>query len=149
MLKLIRKIKRFLINLWEFKKELWRFRKFDYSFNVDLFCKSILLSADFIDEYGNEINETRLPKVRQMRRFVQLVEDYRNALELAQKELGKEWQFSKNLLENHSLVCDPNETNTEISNKSTEIEKKCLAEIQDILFNENCENGKNILSWWD
>ena len=139
---MLRKITRFLKNIWKFKRELWYFREYDYSFNIQLFCKSLLLTADFIEKNGYEVDETRLLKVKQMRRFVKLVEDYDRTLDIAESELGIEWNTYNS---DNSMKTK----NREIIKKSFEIEENIINEIQDILFNENFKNGKNILSWWD
>lgn len=141
-----RRILHFIKNIWNFRKELWKFREFDYCYNIELFSKSIQLTANFIEKHGLEVDETRLPKVKQMRRFVQLVEDYENAIELAEKELG--YGYSGKLLSKDKSYEDVERDST-VTNKALEIEERILKEIQDILFNDKFEDGKNILSWWD
>ena len=38
----------FLKNVWLFRRELWNFRTFDYKYNLDLFCRSLEHTRDFM-----------------------------------------------------------------------------------------------------
>lgn len=74
-----------ILNFWKFRKEIWRFRSWDYGFNVDLFARSIELTCDTIENNGMEIPETKDPKVKQMKRFIWLAQNYKNSYELAEE----------------------------------------------------------------
>jgi hypothetical protein len=77
-MKILKKIKRskfltFIKNVWLFRNELNSFQRWDYRYNLSLFKKSFELTADYIEKYGYEIDETRLVRVERMRNFIKLL----------------------------------------------------------------------------
>ncbi len=81
----------FLENLWYFRKELWRFRSWDYTFNLSLLARSLEKSANTLEFHGNEIEETRMKKVAKMKRVIEIIRtlDESSYISLAEKELGE------------------------------------------------------------
>ena len=81
----------FLENIWFFRKELYAFRSWDYSFNLDLFRRSLEKTVDTIENHGNEIDGSRLKKVEKMKRSIQLIKNLRSDsyVSLAELEFGK------------------------------------------------------------
>lgn len=75
-------------NLWTFKRVIWRFRPFDYSFNLQMFAKSIEVTANGIEKYGQEVCVSRIPKIEKMRRFVYLANNIENTTQLAEDQIG-------------------------------------------------------------
>ncbi len=72
-------------------KELYAFRSWDYSFNLDLFRRSLEKTVDTIENHGHEIDESRLKKVEKMKRSIQLIKNLRSDsyVSLAELEFGK------------------------------------------------------------
>jgi hypothetical protein len=79
----------FFRNIWSFRRELYRFRSWDYQFNQDLFSRSLELAADGMEKYGREVDETRLKKVAMMRRAAALLRNREDEIyEIVDKEMG-------------------------------------------------------------
>jgi len=81
----------FLENIWFFRKELWAFRSWDYSYNLDLFRRSLEKTVHTIEFHGQEVDESRLKKVEKMKRAIQLIKNVRSDeyVKIAEKELGE------------------------------------------------------------
>jgi hypothetical protein len=81
----------FLENIWFFRKELYTFRSWDYSYNLDLFRRSLEKTVHTLEHYGYEENESRMKKVEKIKRAIQLIKNVRadEYLREAEKELGK------------------------------------------------------------
>jgi len=81
----------FLENIWFFRKELYAFRSWDYSFNLDLFRRSLEKTVDTIENYGHEVDESRMKKVGKIKRAIQLLKNVRSDeyTNRAEKELGE------------------------------------------------------------
>jgi hypothetical protein len=171
-------IKRFLKNFWYFRKHLYEFRPWDYSYNLNIFAASLEKTADFIEVHGMEIDETRLKKVAAMRRAVQIMKNIseRDYLELAEIESGKElisrgFNFEPIDKTNEDgeklfqLIDDLTEEekshNRSIYKLSEEIEKRELLELANLIkgqddYNPEIHgdwnkyfNGSGIKCWWD
>ncbi len=65
-------------NIWFFRKELYAFRSWDYSYNLDLFRRSLEKTVDTIEHYGHEVEESRMKKVEKMKRTIQLIKNVRS-----------------------------------------------------------------------
>ena len=91
----------FFKNLWYFRKELWNFRGWDYSFNLELFAKSLEKTAEYLEVYGIEIDSSRIKKVQKIKRVVELLKRVKESsyLESAEQELGeiimRDWEFEE------------------------------------------------------
>jgi len=156
-------IYRFFKNIFLFRKELYNFHAWEYSFNLRLFQKSLILTADYLEKNGWEEDVSRGKKVKAIRRVVELLEHVINDdfLNQTEKELGVELKFSKNFWKNESEDKDPvqEEINKKIINRSTEIEKQQWDELWSILkgkeidfWNESWDekfDGSDIRGWWD
>lgn len=84
-------LSRGLKNFWFFRKEIWYFRPWDYTYQLDLLRRSLEPLADCIEK-GMEIDETRLKKVDAIRRSITILENIikDQYIELAEKERGIE-----------------------------------------------------------
>lgn len=94
----------FFKNLWLFRKEMWRFRPWDYHFNIRIWRASLFELCEYIDKEGLEIDETRRKKVYYMRRAIHLMDliisdDFS---EIAEKRLGFKYEFSPIEFEPHT-----------------------------------------------
>lgn len=94
-------IPRFFKNVWRFKRELYDFYPWDYSYNLAIFRRSLELTADNLEKYGYEENVSRLKKVAKMREVIELLNRVRghSYIEMAEAELGElvqyEWEFEE------------------------------------------------------
>lgn len=168
------KIPVFFKNLWYFKKELWKFRDWDYSFNLSIFASSLEKTAYRFEFHGHESDESRLKKVEKIKRVVQIIKNLNenNYVSIAEKELGE----IKNLLGWMNDRPDTDEEyahNKKVYNRAQELEVLEFDELWDILkgqdekeFNKIYENlsekekinhdhwnkwydGSGIRNWWD
>jgi hypothetical protein len=85
------KIPMFFKNLWFFRKELFEYRKWDYTFNLGLLRRSLEGTVDYIDFKGWEIDSSRLKKVAKMRRAIEILNNIESHtyIEMAETKLGK------------------------------------------------------------
>jgi len=81
----------FLENIWFFKKELYQFRSWDYSYNLNLFRRSLEKTVNTIEFHGHEIDKSRMKKVEKMKRVIQLLNNIKSDEYIihAENELGK------------------------------------------------------------
>lgn len=167
-----RGIPNFVKNIWFFRKQLWDFRAWDYSYNLQLFARSLEATSDLLENYGNEVEKTRNKKVQKIKRAIYLLhriktDDY---ISDAEKELGE--------LKNTDFFSreDTNEErdhNRKVFARATELEEQECNELWEILkgqdkkdFNKIYENlsyeekmkfdhwenwfdGSGIKNWWD
>ena len=150
------KIPVFFKNLWFFRKQLWEFRPWDYSYNLQLFSKSIESTCNYLEFKGNEIEETKNKKVQKMKRLIKLFSNINSDsyIEMAEKELGEitniDWEFEEipdkpgfsRLVDN-----EPEEVkahNSRVYNRADEIEAEEWKEIWRILEGQNMDDFKKI-----
>ena len=132
------KIPMFFENLWFFRKELWRFRSWDYTFNLMMLSRSLEKTAHTLEFHGMEIDETRLKKVEKMKRVIELIKslDESNYIDRAEQQLGK----LKNLTGWATDVEDTpeeREHNKKVFDLSTKIEEDEWEELFNILRGQN------------
>jgi hypothetical protein len=168
------KIPMFLENIWYFRKQLWAFRSWDYSFNLDMFARSLEKTAHTLEFHGNEIESTRMKKVKKIKRVVHLIgnSNESNYIFLAESELGK----LKNLdgwFNDQEDTDEERAHNRKVYDRANEIEKQEFNELWSILkgpdmdeFNEIYKSlsdeekmkhdhweqwydGSGINNWWD
>lgn len=157
-------------NFWNFKKEIWNYRPWDYHYNIMLFSKSIDLSSKSIDKYGSQTDETKLPMITQMNRFVWLANNYNDGISLAEVELGP---IEYNVPIEDMIVDDvgqlrymftPDPHRTKVFKRSDELENAMWDEMWNIIkgndedstslvdFDVNkpyIYSGNNLKTWWD
>ena len=140
------KIPMFFKNLWFFRRQIWEFRGWDYSFNLDLLKRSLEKTAAVI-ELGHEIDKTRLKKVEKINRLIFLLNNLResNFIDQAEKELGP-LQISDNwLFEGGEDTPEQKKHNSMIFNRSSQIEEEHWNEIWVILKGQNFEEYKLLM----
>jgi hypothetical protein len=139
------KLPMFFENLWFFRKEIWNFRSWDYSFNLSLLSRSLEKTVNTIEYYGHEVDESRMKKVQKMKRVIELLNHIRSDsyIEMAEKELGEikhiDWDFEPTkdnpelyqLVDNH--IEEEAKHNRKVYNRADEIEKQEWSEIWRIL----------------
>lgn len=148
------KLPMFFENLWFFRKELWNFRSWDYSFNLSLLSRSLEKTVNTIEYYGHEVDESRMKKVQKMKRVIELLNHIRSDsyIEMAEKELGEiknvDWKFEQ-IAESPGhmrLVDNENpedvEHNRKVYNRADKIEAEEWKEIWKIL--EGQDHGEYV-----
>lgn len=148
----------YMRNIWNFRKELRNFYPWDYSFNLEMFKRSLELTKDYIEKYGNEIDETRIPKVEMMNRAIIIMNNIidGNEIEQAEQILNKKYSsnitFEKTDGNLYKMVDNSPEKQKKINNKifdlSNEISEKQWEELWSILKGNNKE-GSDLRNWWD
>ena len=97
-----RQVFRFVLNLWTFRKVLWKWRWWDYRYNLNLFAQGLRLQHKGMSENSMEIWETRKKKLEKMEEAIDIIDrmDSDWHIEEAQRQLGKkliyrDWDFEE------------------------------------------------------
>lgn len=132
------KMPMFIENVWFFRKQLWEFRSWDYSFNLKLLSRSLEKTSNTLEFYGHEINESRMKKVVKIKRAIQLIKsmDESNYIDRAEKELG-ELKNSDWLFNGREDTPEEKEHNRKIFDLSHKLEQQEWNELFDILRGQN------------
>lgn len=160
----------FLKNIVRFRKELYRFRDWDSSFNLQLFKRSLEFTCNLIEKKGHEVESSKYKKVKAMRRAIELMDNFieDNFIEQAERELGLEYKTGFDFGEEDEKgccemisTCTPEEekNNNKIFKLSRKLEKDQWKELWDIIRGQSkCPkdvewddffDGSNLLGWWD
>ena len=87
----------FVKNVWRFRRELWDHQWWDYRYTLNMMERSLTIMERGISTNGIEADYSREPKVRAMRRALELLRNNKedNYVERAQAELGplSKWEF--------------------------------------------------------
>ena len=85
------KIPMFFENVWYFRKVLWRFRSWDYTFNLMMLSKSLEKTAHTLEFHGFEIEETKNKKVEKIKRVIEIINSLNesNYITKAEEQLGE------------------------------------------------------------
>lgn len=168
------KLPTFFKNIWYFRKELWRFRGWDYTFNLSLFARSLEKSANTLEFHGHEVDVSRMKKVAKMKRVIEIIKnlDESNYISLAEKELG-ELKNSGGWFDDKEDTPEEKEHNKKVFDRSTELEINEWNELWSILKGQDYEefrkvydklsdeekwehshwenwfDGSGIKTWWD
>lgn len=147
-------IPNFLKNVWLLRSGLYRHKWYDHAGSLLLLRDSIKDISKNIEKKGNEIDEERLPKIKNMNRIVVLIDNYinDNYLKLAEKETGLKYKSNfdlkkvKNAKDLFELVSnipeEQNKINDIVYKKSLEIAEKEWNELF-LLLKDGVRN------WWD
>jgi hypothetical protein len=164
----------FLENIWFFRKELYAFRSWDYSYNLDLFRRSLEKTVHTIEYHGSEVDESRLKKVEKMKRAIQLINNVRidEYVKIAEKELG-ELKNSDWLWDDREDTDEERIHNKKVFERAREIEDSEWNELWSIIQGQNVKeyseiynsktdeekkegdvwnnwfDGSGIKGWWD
>ena len=164
---------RFFKNVWTFRKALWNHYWFDHHGTLMFLETGLTHISDTVEQYGNEVDESRLKKVEAMRRAIELIKNYNedNYIDMAEKELGElvfhDWEFEEvpdnpgysQLIDNDTP--EEKEHNKKVFERAREIEKQEWDELFVILkgqdytkFDKDIDwdkqfDGSGIKGWWD
>ena len=151
------KIPTFFKNIWFFRKQLWEFRTWDYTFNLNLFARSLEGTSKTIEFHGWEIDSSRLKKVAKMKRAIQILENTNNHpyIEMAEEKLGKmgPWKPEFKPLSDNPEMFElvENETENEKSHRkavydlSNQLEQDEWNELWTILRGQNIQEYKDLM----
>ena len=159
-------IPRFFKTTWKYRKELYKYYEWDYSYPMNVFKRGLLMLADHTEEYGNEVDESRLKKVTQMRRAIEIIELHcsDDFIEEAEKELG--YNYNTKYIFSNEEPKKITEDNNKIAKVAQRIEKETWDElfkilkgqdIEEYLLNKNNKelsydewfDGSGLKNWWD
>lgn len=148
------KIPMFIKNFWFFRKNLWEFRGWDYSFNLSLLARSLEKTSSVL-ENGHEVDITRLKKVEKIKRVIQIINDMRESVYItkAENELGEliinDWGFEPvdgggyTIVDNETL--EQKEHNRKVFERARQIEENENEELWTILKGQNLNDFHEIL----
>jgi hypothetical protein len=85
-----------LCNFWYFRKEIWQFRDWDYTFQLRLWKKSLVPLRDCILN-GYEVPETRMKKVAAMQEAITLLDRILDDVYIEEAEQRLGIDFSDNI----------------------------------------------------
>jgi hypothetical protein len=150
-------VPRFLKNLKTYSKDLWNTYPWDTHGALRLLRTNIRITADTIEKYGHEVDESRLKKIEKMRRAVDIlnyhIED--DFIDLAEEQLGKtvsDWvDFAKD--DKHpdwvKLVSKATEQeekdNSAIYALARKLENDTWKELFEILHGQNVEEYRKLM----
>lgn len=156
----------FLKNIWRFRKELWKHEWWDYRFTLNMLERSLTIMEAGMSTKGMEVTETREPKVKSMRRAIEILQNNKedNYIDRAEKELGEliiyDWEF-EDVGEGLSRLVDKTDEvervhNRKVFDRAREIEETEWNELWDIFkgtgrskkVDENYD-GTDMRGWWD
>ena len=164
---------RFFKNVWTFRKALWNHYWFDHHGTLMFLETGLTHISDTVEQYGNEVDESRLKKVEAMRRAIQLIQNYNNDsyIDMAETELGElilhDWEFEPvpDKPEYSQLVDkdtpEEKEHNKKVFDRAREIEEQEWDELFVILkgqdytkFDKDIDwyeqfDGSGLKGWWD
>jgi hypothetical protein len=164
---------RFFKNVWTFRKALWNHYWFDHHGTLMFLETGLTHISDTVEQYGHEVDESRLKKVDAMRRAIQLIQNYNNDsyIDMAETELGElvlhDWEFEPvpDKPEYSQLVDkdtpEEKEHNKKVFDRAREIEKQEWDELFVILkgqdytkFDKDIDwdkqfDGSGLRGWWD
>lgn len=167
----------FFKNIWRFRKELWHHQWWDYRYTLNMLERSLTIMEVGMSTKGMEVTETREPKVKAMRRALELLHNNREDyyIQKAEDELGKlvmkDWSWKETGETTDNPMGEKNEklyelvdTNTEEENAHNKKVFERAREIEDAEWKELWEifkgtkssksynkkhDGTDMRSWWD
>jgi hypothetical protein len=147
---------RFLKNVWRFRKPLWGHYWWDHHALLEFMEIGLSEMSDKIEKYGNEVDESRLKKVKAMKRAAELIHNYNKDLyiDMAEKELGEiihhPWEFEDvpdqpGYSQLKDLVTpEEKDHNRKVFARAREIEEAEWKELWQIIKGQNYEEFKKL-----
>ena len=127
-------IPNFIKNIWLFRKALWNYTWWDYTFMLQFMKTGLHYNAVKLEKYGWEEDKARIKKVNKMLRAAQLINNILedNYIDRAEEELGE----IQNLSGWYNEIQDTpkqKKHNKKVFNRSTELEEQEWNELMEIL----------------
>ena len=131
------KIPMFFENVWYFRKELWRFRSWDYTFNLMMLSRSLEKTAYTLEFHGWEIEETKNKKVEKIKRVIEIIKSLEesNYIKRAEDQIGE--LRGVEFWEDKEDTPEDKEHNKKVFDLSTKIEEDEWEELFTILRGQN------------
>jgi len=159
-------IPHFFTNIWKFRKQLWSHHWWDYRFTLNMLERSLTIMESGMSTKGMEVSETREPKVKAMRRALELLQNNKedNYIAKAEIELGElvmhDWEFEEVDGGNYRLLDkdtpEEKEHNRKVFQRAKEIEDAEWKELWEIFKGTRYSkkygkkyDGTDMRSWWD
>jgi len=153
----------FLKNIWRFRNELWDHQWWDYRFTLNMLQRSLTIMEKGMSERGNEVSETREPKIIAMRRALELLRNNRedNYLERAEAQLGPitrwEWELDEDGVLIDKDTQEQKQHNRRVFETARKLEEKEWKELWQIIkgtkysttFYGDKYDGTDMRGWWD
>jgi hypothetical protein len=141
------KIPMFCENVWFFRKQLWRFRSWDYSFNLHLFSRSLEKTAHTLEFYGYEDEISKMKKVAKIKRVIEIINSINESLyvDRAEKELGELKNLDGWRMDREDTL-EEEEHNKKVFDLASEIERNEWNELWDILRGQNHQEYVDLLN---
>jgi hypothetical protein len=138
------KIPYFFENIWYFRKELWEHRSWDYTYSLAMLRRSLTKLAHTLEFYGWEVEDSRMKKVNDIKRAIQLIDNLREAdyINQAELELGE----LKNTDWDRDDTPEEREHNAKVFKRAHEIEESNWKELWKILKGNK---NRGMRGWWD
>jgi hypothetical protein len=153
----------FVKNVWRFRNELWDHQWWDYRFTLNMLERSLTIMEEGLSKNGNEVSETREPKVKSIRRALELLKNNRedNFLERAEAELGPlsktDWELDVEgvLIDNDTP--EQKAHNRKVFQRARKLEENEWKELWQIIkgtkysttFYGDKYDGTDMRGWWD
>lgn len=145
---------RFFRNLWWFRRILWEYNWWDYRFTLNTLKTCLIPMHRGLENHGLEIEETRLPKIRKIKRVVEILDNIENDnyLERAEAELGemtkRDFEFEPSENNTYRMVDRRTDAEREhdkkIIDRSREIEQAEWEELWDTLKGQDPSEWINL-----
>ena len=153
----------FVKNVWRFRNELWDHQWWDYRYTLNMMERSITIMEKRMSTKGMEVSETREPKVKSMRRALELLRNNRedNFVERAEAELGPitrwDWELDEDGVMIDRDTPEQKEHNRKVFERARKLEEKEWKELWQIIkgtkysttFYGDKYDGTDMRSWWD
>ena len=87
----------FIHNIWKFRKALWNHHSWDYAGTLEFIEIGVSDISKNIENRSNEVAESRLKKVKQMNRAVEILTNIREDryFDLVEAEMGRKYNTDK------------------------------------------------------
>lgn len=139
----------FFRNIFNFRKELYLFRSWDYTYTLGMLSKSLELQLNSLEKYSNEVDEDKLPKIEKIKRAIELInidmdDKY---LDIAEQQLG--FQLNTDHIFSKMEESDTVKVNNEkLFETSIKIQNNNWDELFEILKGDENIKGSDIRGWW-
>lgn len=141
------KIPAFFKNIWKFRKALWDYRWWDYTFMLYFMEKMLLDMAVNLEKHGNEVEESRIKKVDKMIRAATLMRNINedNYIWRAEEELGELQNI--NMFSDDARPDPPEEKkhNRKVLDRTNELREQEWKELWDIFKGQDIKEYSKFL----
>jgi hypothetical protein len=142
------KIPHFIENVWYFRKELWEHRSWDYLYSLTMLKRSLTKLAHTLEFHGWEVEESRMEKVKNIKRVIELIDnmskdEYTKQAELELGELkNSDWMWT-----DRDDTPEEREHNVKVFKRSHEIKEAEWKELWKLMKGGKLDGGMR--GWWD